>query len=100
MPRLRPWEFPPWATPTVLAILAGIAADQAFDRTAVLADAMDDAGFDDGQWHQSFMLGALRDDDCGAGPYAGTKASLVWAWHEQLIGPAVPPPRYATVACW
>jgi hypothetical protein len=49
-----------WQTPTVAAVAAGIAADGAFDRLPVLADALEDAGCEDAR-----VLGHCR----GPGPH-------------------------------
>ncbi len=45
-----------WRTTAVVGLALGIAADKAFDRLPVLADALEDAGCSDGLW-----LGHLRE---------------------------------------
>jgi hypothetical protein len=40
---------PSWLTPTVLALATGIYADKAFDRMPILADALQEAGCDNGE---------------------------------------------------
>jgi len=44
-----------WLTETVVTLAAGIVADCAFDRLPILADALEEAGCDDGE-----MLNHLR----------------------------------------
>lgn len=46
---------PSWWTPTVATLVAGILADDGFDRCPVLADAMEDAGYEN-----SVVLDCLR----------------------------------------
>lgn len=58
----QPYRFEPaWRSETALALAAGIDADRAFDRTPILADAVEEAGCDERP-----MLDHLR----GPGPHA------------------------------
>jgi hypothetical protein len=57
----RPVTFAPaWRTSTVLTLAQGIYADRAFDLMPILADALQDAGYED-----SDLLGHCR----GPGPH-------------------------------
>ena len=40
--------MPHWITPNVVGLLAGIEADQAWDRLPILADALEEGGYEDG----------------------------------------------------
>jgi hypothetical protein len=54
----RPARFDPsWRTCEVVTLAEGVYADRAFDRLPILADALEDAGCDDGN-----MLAHLRTD--------------------------------------
>jgi hypothetical protein len=49
-----------WLTSDVVALVKGIVADDAFDRMLILADALQDAGFDDVE-----VLKQLQTEQCG-----------------------------------
>lgn len=65
----------PWWNETVMALVAGILAGQAWDRLPILADAMEDAGCED-----TNLLYSLRNDD-----WINNRKPKATLWLDRLI---------------